>query len=137
MLVLITKKLNKLGIFNISDLLHHIPHRYIDFSKFTKIKDIKPDELISVYGEITSIINQPTKSGKLMQLATLQDSSGKINLIWFNQYYLIKTLYPETLVIVSGKASWFNRKIAFFTPIRKNGLPSRIPSYRKNCRSIS
>lgn len=110
------KKLNKLGIFNISDLLHHIPHRYIDFSKFTKIKDIKPDELISVYGEITSIINQPTKSGKLMQLATLQDSSGKINLIWFNQYYLIKTLYPETLVIVSGKASWFNRKIAFFSP---------------------
>lgn len=117
------KKLSKLGISTVSDLLHHIPHRYIDFSKFTKIKDIKPDELISVYGEITSIINQPTKTGKLMQLATLSDPpdgeagpTGKINLIWFNQYYLTKTLFPSTKVLVSGKASWFNRKLAFFSP---------------------
>ncbi|MEK7168978.1 MAG: ATP-dependent DNA helicase RecG, partial [Patescibacteria group bacterium] len=53
---------------------------------------------------------------KLMQLATLSDETGKINLIWFNQYYLTKTLFPSTKVLVSGKASWFNRKLAFFSP---------------------
>ena len=35
------KKLDKLGIKTISDLLHHIPHRYLDFSKITKISDVK------------------------------------------------------------------------------------------------
>ena len=110
------KKLKKLEILTISDLLHHIPHRYIDFSKFTKIKDIKANELISVYGEITSIKNQPTKSGKLMQIGTFNDGENNINLIWFNQYFLIKTLFPGTKLIISGKASWFNRKLAFFSP---------------------
>lgn len=118
------KKLKKLGILSISDLLHHIPHRYIDFSKFTKIKDIKHNEVVSVYGEITSIINQPTKTGKLMQIATFADDTGKINLIWFNQYFLIKTLYPSTKMIVSGKASWFNRKLAFFSPQYEKILPA-------------
>ncbi|KKP48075.1 MAG: ATP-dependent DNA helicase RecG [Candidatus Woesebacteria bacterium GW2011_GWA1_33_30] len=110
------KKLKRLEIITISDLLHHIPNRYLDFSKFTKIKDIKPDELISVFGEITSIKNQPTKSGKLMQMGTLEDDTGRINIIWFNQFYLARMLIPGTKVIISGKASWFNRKIAFFSP---------------------
>ena len=109
------KKLKKLEILTVSDLLHHIPHRYIDFSKFTKIKDIKVGELISVFGEITSIKNQPTKSGKLMQIGTLEDDTGRINIIWFNQFFLVKMLFPGTKLIVSGKASWFNRKLAFFS----------------------
>lgn len=118
------KKLKKLDILTISDLLHHIPHRYIDFSKFTKVKDIKVGELVSVFGEITSIVNQPTKSGKLMQIGTLDDSENKINIIWFNQYYLTKTLFPGTKLIISGKASWFNRKLAFFSPQYEKILPA-------------
>ncbi len=110
------KKLERVGIKTVFDLLHHIPHRYIDFSKFTKIKDIKEGELISVAGEIISIKNQPTKSGKLMQIGTLNDESGTISLIWFNQFYLIKALPSGSRVIISGKASWFNRKLAFFSP---------------------
>lgn len=118
------KKLKKLDISTVFDLLHHVPHRYIDFSKFTKIKDIKTNELVSVFAEITSIINQPTKSGKLMQLGTISDETGKINIIWFNQYYLTKTLFKGTKLVISGKASWFNRKLAFFTPQYEIILPA-------------
>ena len=35
------RKLDRLDIQTISDLLHHIPSRYLDFSKTVKIKDIK------------------------------------------------------------------------------------------------
>ena len=110
------KKLDKLGIKTISDLLHHIPHRYLDFSKFTKIKDIQIDEIVSIFGTVSSIKNQPTKSGKLMQLGTIEDETGKINIIWFNQFYLVRMLPVGTKVIISGKPSWFNRKLAFFSP---------------------
>ena len=110
------KKLEKLGILIISDLLHHIPHRYLDFSKFTKIKDVKLNEVVSIFGTISSIRNQPTKMGKLMQMATLEDETGKINLIWFGQFYLTKMLFPGTKIIISGKPAWFNKKLAFFSP---------------------
>lgn len=110
------KKLEKLGILTISDLLHHIPHRYLDFSKFTKIRNIKLDEVVSIFGTISSIRNQSTKSGKLMQIATLEDETGKINLIWFGQFYLTKMLFPDSKIIISGKPSWFNKKLAFFSP---------------------
>ena len=118
------KKLKKLEIITVSDLLHHIPNRYLDFSKFTKIKNIKIDEVVSIFGTMTFIKNQPTKSGKLMQLGTLEDETGTINMVWFNQFYLAKMLFPGTKLIISGKASWFNRKLAFFSPQYEKILPA-------------
>lgn len=110
------KKLNKLGITTIFDLLHHIPHRYLDFSKVTKIKNIKVGETITVLGKVTSIKNQATKSGKLMQIGQIEDETGKIYIIWFNQHFLTKMLYPGVELAVSGQTSWFNKNIAFFSP---------------------
>ena len=36
-----TKKLNKLGIKTIKDLLMHFPHRYDNYSRVVKIIDLK------------------------------------------------------------------------------------------------
>lgn len=110
------KKLQKLGIATISDLLHHTPHRYLDFSKVTKIKDIKVGETITVIGKIISIKNQATKSGKLMQIGQIEDETGRIYIIWFNQHFLTKMLYPGVDLAVSGQTSWFNKSLAFFSP---------------------
>ena len=109
-------KLQKLGITTISDLLHHIPHRYLDFSKVTKIKDIRVGETITVLGKITVVKNQATKSGKLMQIGQIEDETGKIYIIWFNQHFLTKMLYPGVELAVSGQVNWFNKNIAFFSP---------------------
>lgn len=117
------KKLEKLGIITISDLLHHIPHRYLDFSKITKISDIKIGETVTVIGQITSIRNQTTKSGRLMQIGQIEDlpaqageTGGKINVIWFSQPFLTRMLYPNLKIAVSGETSWFAGKPAFFSP---------------------
>jgi ATP-dependent DNA helicase RecG len=109
-------KLKKLGILTISDLLHHIPHRYLDFSKITKIKDVKMGEVVTVIGNITSIKNQATKSGRLMQIGQIEDETGKITIAWFSQPFLTKILFPNTKIAVSGEPSWFNRTLAFFSP---------------------
>jgi ATP-dependent DNA helicase RecG len=109
-------KLNKLGIVTISDLLHHIPHRYLDFSKITKVKDIKIGEVVTVIGNIKSLINQSTKTGRLMQIGQIEDETGKISVVWFSQPFLTKMLYPGTKLAVSGEISWFAGKPAFFSP---------------------
>ncbi len=110
------QKLDKLGISTISDLIHHIPHRYLDFSKVTKIKDVIIGETVTVIGTITSIKNQATKSGRLMQIAQVEDETGKITVAWFSQPFLTRMLFPGTKVAVSGELSWFNKNPAFFSP---------------------
>ncbi|MDP3917827.1 MAG: ATP-dependent DNA helicase RecG [Candidatus Woesebacteria bacterium] len=110
------KKLNKLGIFSILDLLHHVPHRYLDFSKITKIKDVIVGETITVIGTVTSIRNQATKTGRLMQIGQIEDLTGKITVAWFSQPFLTRMLFPGVKIAVSGETSWFNRNLAFFSP---------------------
>jgi ATP-dependent DNA helicase RecG len=110
------EKLQTVGINSISDLLHHVPNRYLDFSKITKIKDIKPGETITVIGNLTSLKNQYTKSGKLMQIGQVEDSTGKITVAWFNQPFLVRALYPNTKIAVSGEISWLAGKPSFFSP---------------------
>lgn len=110
------KKIEKLGILTISDLLHHIPHRYLDFSKITKISDIKVGEVVTAIGEITSIRNQNTKSGRLMQIGQIADETGKISIAWFSQPFLTRMLFPGIKIAVSGEVSWFAGKPAFFSP---------------------
>lgn len=110
------KKLTKLGIISISDLLHHVPHRYVDFSKVTTINDVKIGEVVTVIGTIKSLVNQSTKKGRLMQIGQIEDETGKIGIAWFSQPFLTRMLFPGTKVAISGEASWFAGKPAFFSP---------------------
>lgn len=110
------KKLSKLGIITISDLLHHIPHRYLDFSKITKINELKIGEVVTTIGSITSLRNQATKSGRIMQIGQIEDDTGKISVAWFSQPFLPRMLFPGTKIAVSGELSWFAGKPAFFSP---------------------
>lgn len=110
------KKLEKLGILTISDLLHHVPHRYLDFSKVTKINEVKIGEVVTVFGTITSIRNQSTKTGRLMQIGQIEDETSKITVAWFSQPFLTRMLFPGIKIAVSGEASWFAGKPAFFSP---------------------
>lgn len=111
------RKLKKLDINFIGDLLRHVPSRYIDFRNIVKIKDLKPDEVVTVKGEIASIKNIYTKSRKRIQEAKIKDSTGEIGAIWFNQPFLIKTLSVGSKISLAGKAGFFAGKLAFVSPI--------------------
>ena len=54
----VTKKLNKLGIKILGDLVYHLPFRYEDFSKITPIAKLKTNETACVYGKIIGIENK-------------------------------------------------------------------------------
>ena len=72
------KKLNKLGIRTIANLLFHFPHRYEDFSNIIPIKDIQEGETVCVRGKITKIENIMTwKKRIVVTTATIEDEYGK------------------------------------------------------------
>jgi len=104
------KKLNKLGIETISDLLFHFPHRYEDFSNLTPIAEVKTEEKVCIQGKIKDIQNIVTrKRGFVLTKATVEDETGTIKVIWFNQPYLVDSLKPGASVCLAGKAA-LNKK---------------------------
>jgi ATP-dependent DNA helicase RecG len=110
------KRLKKLGIDTINDLLHHVPNRYIDFRNTSNINTLQIGDIATVKGEVTSIKNQYTKSGKKIQIAQIDDKTGKINVIWFNQPYLIRNIEPNQEISIAGEINWFGRTKAFISP---------------------
>ena len=120
------KKLSKLEIYSIQDLINHIPHRYIDFSKNIPISKAKVGDILTVKGEIKSIKNQYTRNIRKIQFAEVEDNTGSISAIWFNQPYLINTLKVGDTVSLSGKIDWFGRKAAFISPDYEKNVVGKI-----------
>jgi len=49
------KRLNRLGIKTVRDLIYHFPLRYDDLSKIAKIGDAQANETVTVRGQIINI----------------------------------------------------------------------------------
>jgi ATP-dependent DNA helicase RecG len=115
------KKLKRMGLKTVRDLLFHFPHRYEDFSKLTKISETKLNETICIQGKILEIKNIRTwKKRMFLTKAVIQDETAAIQVTWFNQPYLTKTLKKDDFVSLVGK-----------TLIGKEGIYLANPAYEK------
>lgn len=110
-------KLRNLGIRTVYDLLTYIPFRYDDYSLLSPIARVQPGETVTVVGTLASIKTFITKNGKRLVTARLTDASGSIDIIWFNQQYLVKVLSAGDTLSVSGKVNWFGPKLVFSSPV--------------------
>lgn len=95
--------INGLGIKNVKDLLYHFPARYEDLSFKKTISQLQDGEKVTLEGQILTIKNLFTRSGKQIQKCLFSDGKQTLNVTWFNQPYLIKTLAPGTKVNLAGK----------------------------------
>ena len=111
------EKLQKhLGIATISDLLYHFPFRYEDLSTKKSVADVEVGETVTLEGQILTLKNTYTRSGKQIQQGLFTDGHSALTVTWFNQPYLIKTLPPGTRVNLAGKISRFGSKIGLTAP---------------------
>ena len=110
------RRLERLEIEKVEDLLHHVPSRYKDYKNITKIAKVQPGEVVTIQGNVNSIKNIYTSGGKKIQEAEVENSSGNINIIWFNQIYLTRTIKKNDKYSFSGKVGEFNRKKALISP---------------------
>lgn len=115
------KKLEILDIQTVKNLLYYIPFRYNDYSLISKIARVKPGETVTIRGEVISMKNAFTKTGKKLQQAKIQDESGTLDVIWFNQMYLTRIIKPSQTVSLSGKIDWFGTSIVLVSPEYETG----------------
>ena len=76
------RKFNQLGIYNLQDLLFHLPFRYEDRTKLSPINSVKLGDRVQINGEIVS---NKILFGKRRSLqCMLRDSTGFIYLRFFH-----------------------------------------------------
>ncbi len=97
-------KLGKLNIKTIKDLLYHFPVRYDDWTDQGKVEDIKPNEKISLIGKVVNIENKRIFPRRMvLTTASIEDETGKVKAVWYNQPFLVNSIKPGKLVSLSGK----------------------------------
>ncbi|MFH1656981.1 MAG: ATP-dependent DNA helicase RecG [bacterium] len=112
------KKLHKMGVKTVSDLIYHFPHRYEDFSHIVPITKVKVNETNCVQGKILGIETARTwKKRMSITEAVVEDEKGAIKVVWFNQPYLAKTLKANDNVCLAGKVLIGKDGIHFSSPI--------------------
>src|SRR5437588_4071233 len=121
----VAARLHNLGIRSVRDLLFYFPREHRDYSKLEKIASIPFNELTTTMGLIWEVKNVPTSSGRTRTIATISDETGKLNVTWFNQPYLLKQLKAAqgSYLVVTGVKQRFGNKIEF--SVRSHELPEQ------------
>ncbi|MCX8015794.1 MAG: ATP-dependent DNA helicase RecG [Patescibacteria group bacterium] len=97
-------KFKKINIETIKDLLFYFPFRYEDFSIVKNITQLIPNEIVTIEGKILDIKTFKTWHKKMyITEAILQDESGVVKILWFNQPFLTKNLRINEFISVAGK----------------------------------
>jgi len=110
------KRLNKLGIFIVQDLLQHFPRTYDNQTEIRQIAYIVRDEQNTVKVTVHQIKNIRTRSRKVLTEAKVSDESGALSVVWFNQPFLINQIKPGMEVILSGKIKFAFGKVSMQSP---------------------
>lgn len=121
----VAARLHNLGIHTIRDLLFYFPREHRDYSKLEKIANLPFNEVITTMGLIWETKNVPISGGRTRTIATISDETGKLNVTWFNQPYLLKQLKAAqgSYLIVTGVKQRFGNKIEF--SVRSHELPEQ------------
>lgn len=110
------RRLEKLGIFTVRDLLYYVPSRYEDFSTVSKISSVQEGEIVTIQAKVLEFKNQFTRSALVIQKAVVCDDSGQIDVVWFNQRFLANAIKPDMQISLSGKIQRSGRKLQLVSP---------------------
>jgi ATP-dependent DNA helicase RecG len=109
----VKKKLAKLGLETVGDLLSHRPFRYEEPVPERRIADLRGDEDVAIEGEVLSVSKR--RRGRLQMLtARISDGSATVSATWFNQPWLERQLQPGTGVRLRGRQGRYGFDVRSF-----------------------
>src|SRR5438132_4533886 len=109
----VRKKLERLGLRTVGDLLAHRPFRYEQPVPERRIADLGADEEVAISGEILSVSKR--RRGRLQMLtARVTDGSATVSATWFNQPWLERQLHPGTPVRLRGRQGRYGFDVRSF-----------------------
>jgi ATP-dependent DNA helicase RecG len=98
--------LKKLGVVTIEDALWFLPWRYEDRSVISSIHSLQPGMKATICGTIKGhSLHRTARRGLMVLNVVVDDKSGLLECVFFNQPYLEKIFSEGTQVLMNGTVS--------------------------------
>jgi len=110
------KRLAKLGVRTIRDMLHLFPRRHDDYSQLKPINRLEYGEEVTIIAQVWDAGARETRGGGKLFKATLSDGTGLIEITWFNQPYLADKIRRGQQIVISGKVDEYLGRLCFNSP---------------------
>ncbi len=110
------KKLEKLGVRTIGDLLTLYPRRYDDYRSLKTIHQLEYGEDVTIIAQVWQTTARKTKNNRSIVSVTLSDGTGTIEVTFFNQPWLEKKLTPGKQIVLSGRVQQYLGRLVFQSP---------------------
>ena len=108
------------GYARVEDLLFHLPFRYEDRSRFASIDSLRPGDKVTISGRILSaVLKRTRRRGFTIFEALVEDDTGAVSLVWFNQPYLRDIMKSGRDAILYGEVGlsrWKGRSLTMENP---------------------
>jgi ATP-dependent DNA helicase RecG len=101
--VTLSRKLAKLGIVTLRDLLEHRPFRYEEPAPQRLIAEVWGEDEAVLDVEVQTVRTRPGRGRLKITTARVADASGAIDVTFFNQPWLADKLTPGTRLRVRGR----------------------------------
>lgn len=97
------------GLETVGDLMTFLPRGYEDFSEVVTIANVSPGRR-TIRARCEKISTRRVRRGLQITTATLSDSTGKLQAVWFNQPYRVTQLTGHDEFFFSGEFEFsYNR----------------------------
>jgi len=99
----VKKRLAKLGLERVGDLVSYAPFRYEEPADEKRISELLIDEEAVVEVTVERFSSRRTRRRLTVQTAVVSDNTGQVAAVWFNQPWLEKQLQPGTAIRLRGR----------------------------------
>jgi ATP-dependent DNA helicase RecG len=109
----VKKRLERLGLETLGDLLAHRPFRYEEPVPEVRMADLQAEMDVAISGEVLSTSTR--RRGRLQMLtARISDGTATVSATWFNQPWLENQLQPGTAVRLRGRQGRYGFDVRSF-----------------------
>lgn len=112
------KRLQRLGINRVRDLVYHLPYRYEDTRALTPVSELRPGAEHTTRVRVRSITGPERSPVKRMTLvkATFEDATGTVGAVWFGNQFVERRLHQGDTIVVHGKVEHDRQGLVFRNP---------------------
>jgi len=111
------KIFQKLGVESVEDLLYFFPRRYEDRRNLTPIAQVSVGEWQTITGTVrTQSSRRSWYTKKHVTEVVLDDGTGRICCLWFNQPYLNRYFTENKRVVCYGKVDVYKNRLQMVSP---------------------
>ncbi len=110
------KRLHRLDIFTVEQLLTHYPRDYKDRSQILKINELVPNETATFLGQVRGEGQNGGRGRMVFTRLKVYDETGSVTVLWFNQPYMKSSLKIGEWYLFTGKVQQKGRQPEVVSP---------------------